>query len=327
MKQDLKNKKILYELYQDCRVPSKHIAKKVGLSREAVDYRVKVLEKEEVIREYITLVDTPRLGYLTYNVYVNLQNCTEADEKEIVAYLVKHPFTKWVVNCSGQWDLALAIAAKDTGHLNNILYDFTGKFKNKIKFYDILSTLSVYKDADVSLVIRDNITIPKKGFTAVPPQELYKLDETDMKILSELSTHARENIVNIAKEIDLTPEGTSYRIKRLVKEKVIRGFRAVLNVTKLDHLWYMLLIETTPLPKEIEQKFEMFCQLQKNIFFADKLLGKWQVRVEILADDHQHLNKVMREVRNVLSDYIRSYELIIVFDELKQVSFTEGMLK
>ncbi|MBI4918669.1 hypothetical protein HY837_01975, partial [archaeon] len=103
--------------------------------------------------------------------------------------------------------------------------------------------------------------------------------------------------------------------------------RAVLDVTKLGHLWYMLLIETTPMPKEMEQKFETFCQLQKNIFFSDKLLGKWQIRVEILADDHQHLNKVMREVRNLLSDYIRSYELIIVFEELKQVSFTSGMIK
>ncbi len=325
MKLDLKAKKILYELYRDCRVTGKSIAKTVGLSREAVDYRIKVLEKEGIIKNYITLVDTPRLGYLTYNVYINLQNCTEKDEKEIMQYLLNHHFTKWVVTCSGQWDLAIAIAAKDTGHLNDILYEFTGKFKNKIKFYDILSTLGVYKDADVALVIRDNITAPKKGFTAVPPHELYKLDNTDIKILASLSTNARENIVKIAQKINLTPEGTSYRIKRLLKEKVIRGFRAVLDVTKLGHLLYMLMIETTPMPKEIEQKFEMFCQMQKNIFFADKLLGKWQVRVEILADNHEHLNKVMREIRNILSEYIRSYELVIVFDELKQISFSEGM--
>ncbi|MBI4919008.1 AsnC family transcriptional regulator, partial [archaeon] len=236
MKLDLKGKKILYELYQDCRVPSNHIAKNVGLSREAVDYRIKVLEKEGGIHKYITLVDTPRLGYLTYNVYINLQNCSEKDEKEIINYVVNHSFTKWVVTCSGQWDLAISVAARDTQHLNEILYEFTAKFKNKIKFYDILSTLGVYKDADIALVIRDNITIPKKGFTATPPKELPKLDETDMKILSLLSMNARENIVNIAQKVNLTPEGTSYRIKKMVKDKIIRGFRAVLDVTKLGHL-------------------------------------------------------------------------------------------
>ncbi|PIN82018.1 hypothetical protein COV11_00130 [Candidatus Woesearchaeota archaeon CG10_big_fil_rev_8_21_14_0_10_30_7] len=324
---DLKGKKILYELYRDCRATSKHIAKKVGLSREAVDYRIKIMEKEGIIHNYITLIDTPRLGYLTYNVYINLQNCTEKNEKEIITYLTNHPFTKWVVNCSGQWDLAIAIAAKNTGHLNDILYEFTGKFKNKIKFYDILSTLSVYKDADVSLVIRDNITEPKKSFSGVPPEDVYKLDNTDMNILSALSMNARSNIVDIASKVNLTPEGTSYRMKRMIKNGLIRGFRAVLDVTKLGHLWYMLLIETTPLPKDIEKKFATFCQLQKNIFFTDKLLGKWQMRVEILADNHQHLNTVMREIRNVLSEYVRSYELIIVFEELKQVSFTKGMMK
>ncbi len=327
MKLDVKNKKILYELYNNCRTPSSHIAKKVGLSREAVDYRIGVLEKEGVIRKYITLVDTPRLGYLAYNVYINLQDCTEEEEKEIVQFLVKHPFTKWVVTCSGQWDVAIAFAAKDPTHLHNMLYELTNLFQHKIRMYDILSTLSLYKDADIALVIREIITNPHRGFPTVPPQKLHKLDETDVKMLSLLSEHARMSLVDIAREVGLTPEGASYRMKKLCSENLIRGFRAVIDVTKLGHLWYMLMIETTPLPPEMESKFEMFCQTQKNIFFVDKLLGKWQIRVEILADDHHHLNKVMRDVRNVLSRYVRSYELLVVFDELKQVSFTKGMQK
>ncbi len=326
MKLDVKGRKILYELYKDCRSTSSQIAKIVGLSREAVDYRINVMEKEGVVKKYITLVDTPRLGYLTYNVYFNLQDCDDKDEAEIKNYLVNHEFTKWVVACSGKWDLAVAFAARDTSHLNDMIYNLTSKFQNKIKFYDILSTLGVYKDADISLVIREIITNPKKGFPTVPPQKLHKLDDTDLKILSSLSESARSNVVDIAKKIKLTPEGTSYRIKKIVNEGLIRGFRSVIDVTKLGHLWYMLLIETAPMPQEIENKFETFCQMQKNIFFSDKLLGKWQIRVEILADDHQHLNKVMREVRNILSQYLRSYELIVVFDELKQVSFTKGMM-
>ena len=326
MKLDVKGRKILYELYKNCRTTSSQIAKVVGLSREAVDYRINVMEKEGVIRQYITLVDTPRLGYLTYNVYINLQDCDDKDEEEIKKYLVTHEFTKWVASCSGKWDLTVAFAAKDTSHLNEMLYQLTSKFQNKIKFYDILSTLSIYKDADISLVIREIITNPKKGFPTVPPQKLHKLDETDLKILSHLSENARSNVVDIAKKIKLTPEGTSYRIKKMVNEGLIRGFRAVIDITKLGHLWYMLLIETAPLPPAIEAKLETFCQMQKNIFFTDKLLGKWQIRVEILADDHQHLNRVMRDIRNTLSQYLRSYELVIVFDELKQVSFTKGMM-
>ena len=253
-KLDVKGRKILYELYKDCRSTSNQIAKTVGLSREAVDYRIQVMEKEGIVRKYITLVDTPRLGYLTYNVYFNLQDCDDAEEEKIRLYLVNHDFTKWVVSCSGKWDIAVAFAARDTSHLNEMLYNLTSLFQNKIKYYDILSTLTVYKDADISLVIREIITNPKKGFPTVPPQKLHKLDDTDLKILSSLSENARSNIVDVAKKVKLTPEGTSYRMKKIVGEGLIRGFRAVIDVTKLGHLWYMMLIETAPLPPEIESK-------------------------------------------------------------------------
>ena len=322
---DVKGRKIVYELYKDCRSSSTHIAKTVGLSREAVDYRIHSLEHQGIITEYIALVDTPRLGYSTYNIYLNLQDCDDSDEKKIRTYLVDHPYTKWVVSCSGRWDIIVSVAAQDASHLNEFLHELVSTFNNKIKFYDILSTLGVHKDADISLVIRESIPTLKKGFAATPPSTILALDTTDKTILSALSTNARANIVDIARSTKLTPEGTRYRIKKLVDDGTIRGFRAVLDVTKLGHLWYMLLIETSPLPHDVERTFETFCQSHKNIFFSDKLLGKWQIRVEILADDHEHLNKVMRDVRNLLSHYLRSYELIIIFKEWKQVSFTNGM--
>ena len=44
VKLDIKDKKILYELYTNARQSNNSIAKKIGLSREAIDYRIKNLE-------------------------------------------------------------------------------------------------------------------------------------------------------------------------------------------------------------------------------------------------------------------------------------------
>jgi len=54
---DLKDRKILYYLDINSRQSNSDIAKKVGLSKEVVNYRIKRLEKEGIIKGYYTVLD------------------------------------------------------------------------------------------------------------------------------------------------------------------------------------------------------------------------------------------------------------------------------
>ena len=69
---DLKDRKILYELDVDARQSLAEIGKKVGLSKEVVNYRIKRLEKEEVIIRYSTIIDLFRIGLKKYKLYLRL---------------------------------------------------------------------------------------------------------------------------------------------------------------------------------------------------------------------------------------------------------------
>lgn len=61
-KLDLKDKKILYSLDLNARQTDNQIAKEVGLSREAVRYRINKLVKESYIHYFITILNTMKLG-------------------------------------------------------------------------------------------------------------------------------------------------------------------------------------------------------------------------------------------------------------------------
>ena len=50
-------------------MPLTEIAKKVGLNKDVVRYRIEKLEKEKVILGYYALIDTHKLGYLTIRIY------------------------------------------------------------------------------------------------------------------------------------------------------------------------------------------------------------------------------------------------------------------
>ena len=73
---DLKDRKILYQLDLNCRQSNTQIGKKVGLSKEVVNYRINRMEKEGIIIRYWTEIDLFKLGYNIFRIYINSSFCT-----------------------------------------------------------------------------------------------------------------------------------------------------------------------------------------------------------------------------------------------------------
>ncbi len=85
-KLDKKDRDILYQLDLNSRQSFNQVAKKVRLSREVVQYRVRQLEKKGVIRGYFTLIDTSKLGYINFRLFIKFQHDTPNEEKQIIRY-------------------------------------------------------------------------------------------------------------------------------------------------------------------------------------------------------------------------------------------------
>jgi len=80
---DLKDRKILYELDLNCRQSNAQIGKKVGLKRDIVAYRIKKLEESGVIKNFWTAINTFRLGYNVFRIYISLQFVDSNKKNEI----------------------------------------------------------------------------------------------------------------------------------------------------------------------------------------------------------------------------------------------------
>lgn len=65
-----------------------------------------------------------------------------------------------------------------------------------------------------------------------PDNEL--LDHYDRKILAALAADGRMAVTDLAKELGLSKTPCGVRLKRLIKDGFILGFRAILNPVKLD---------------------------------------------------------------------------------------------
>jgi len=128
MQLKLKDKRILFELEQDSRQSLGQLAKKVRLKKETLFYRIKSLEKKEIIKKYLLEIDIYKLGYQFYPVLLRLQNTTPAIEEEIYNYLKTSQYTSWLTFCEGAWDINLTALAKNNFELKIFFQGFPCRF-------------------------------------------------------------------------------------------------------------------------------------------------------------------------------------------------------
>ena len=60
---NIKDRKILFELSRNCRLPTTQLAKRVGLSQQGITYRINRLIKTGIISDFITEIDLRKIGY------------------------------------------------------------------------------------------------------------------------------------------------------------------------------------------------------------------------------------------------------------------------
>ena len=132
VKLDVKDKKILYELDCDSRQPFSSIAKKVGLSKDSVIYRVKKLRSDGIIKQFHTVIDSSKLGFKSFRLYLKLQNTTPKKENDIIKFLKSQKIVVWFVSIDGEFDLGVWILVKSINDMNKLWKELLEKYVNYI---------------------------------------------------------------------------------------------------------------------------------------------------------------------------------------------------
>ncbi len=312
IKLDLKDKKILTLLDENARLSNSQIAKKVGLSKPAVEYRLKRFEKNNIIFQYYTIIDFTKLGYSQYKIYFKFQDTTLEDEQKIINYWDKSNNSVWVAQIRGRWDLAVSIIARSNFEFGKVLSEFMNKFSKFILEKDVLLT-------EYSPIYSREYLIETKPseFIYGAPSEIYELDDTDKKILKELSKNARINIVDLAEKTKLSRDIINYRLKKLTKEKIIFQYRCYLNLQNLGINHYKIIFRTKNLDEQSEKEIKSYVTQHKKATQFLKLIGSWDLEIEFETENEDELYKILIEIRKRFSNVIRDFDILRIIETYK----------
>ena len=115
---------------------------------------------------------------------------------------------------------------------------------------------------------------------------LFKMDKLDVSILEVLQNEGRITNNALAKKVGLTPTPTLERVKRLEREGIIRGYRAILDEQKLGKS--LTLFASVSLKMHQHDVVENFCDAIQDIpeiLAAYHISGEGDFLLKILVED------------------------------------------
>ena len=315
MNLDIKNTKILQELDINPKISTSKLAKKVRLSQQVVDYRIKKLIEQGIITNFGTIINLAKIGYEQYRVFFQLGNISEEEKHNIINYLKDHNKVYWAAIIGNRWDLSVVVFVKNYEEFENFLDELFNKFPKALKDYDALYCLyhEFYNHKFLHSNNKISNSIIKLNFANAG--KLINLDKLDINILNNLKLNCRLSNLEIGEKYNVSYKTIQNRIKKLEELNIISGYRIFLKSEEYNYKAYLLLISFKSYGRDIESKLFSYAKNNISITQTLKLFGNWSLLFHLRAINEKELQNTIIELRN-LFPIIGDYEIIPIFQDI-----------
>jgi DNA-binding Lrp family transcriptional regulator len=314
IKLDLKDRKILFELDFNARVPYSRLAKRIRMSKQGVEYRVKNLMKKGVIRGFYPVINVPKLGYIYCRLLLTLQNITKEKKDEIIEYLKNHKKVFWLFSMQGMFDLLIVIWAKSITEFKEFVEEVETKFGENIKRkVETITTDVVHYQHRYLLGKKET-----KEIHIRETAERIRIDELDKKILSLLCTDARIPLVDISRKVNESAKVVAYRIKKLEKKGLIEGYRPIIDHNKIGFTYYKVLINLYNISKKTLIRLKSYIRNNPAVIYIVEGIGlPADLEIEMMVESNKQLFDFINDLRFRFPKIVGEYNTVIFMDTLK----------
>ena len=302
VKLDKKDLQILFELDKNSRLSVNDIANKTRLSRDVVAYRIKQLEKDGIIKKYISIIDFSKFGYQIVRLYLRLQNTTAEIEQQIINLFVNQKNTFTVYKTDGHYDLAVGYLVKDLHTYQHDYEKFLDKFRRHVaekNFSVFLDYIHFHRNYLIEKQHHDYAAISTGSF------KLFQHDSKDIELLNLIKENARISLLELSKKLKMTAAGVKYKLKNLEKNKVIVAYKLLLDSSKLGYEYYKVDLELEDI--NIIPSLKQFILQHPNVIYQDIVVGGSDFEFDCELRNQQDFYKLIDELKALVPQKIRRY--------------------
>lgn len=332
IKLDKVDERIIHELVKNCRTPASVIASKARVRKEVVLYRIEKLVQNGVLASTYLAIGIKRLGYTAYNVLFRTQNLSREKEKELLNFLVSHPYISWVIGAVGRWDIILQVLSRSPESFDTVLNEIRHTFGHFLKEYQFFIIVEFHHFVHTYLKevqekrLRGDASFERE-LRATKTFEPVSLDRKDIDILTALSENARLSLTEIGRRTGLSSDAVSYRIKKLIEQGIIKHFGILRNKFLLGYQFYSLLLKINDNNPEKMKTFLEIARTDGRINIVTRQIGRYNYVLDIDCTSAMEFKNLLDKIKELFGDIIEDYEMTNQFHQYLFTYLPAGIIQ
>lgn len=136
---DEKDKEIAKLLQKNARLKITEISKTTKIPGDTINYRIKKMEKNNIIKRYRLILDQTILGYSRFEILVRCVNLTDKIIDKFEEYAKQKPEIEYISKYVGMWDIELTVNFKNNLELRSFVIDLKKNFQENIINLEIIT--------------------------------------------------------------------------------------------------------------------------------------------------------------------------------------------
>ena len=291
---DLKDRKILYELDLDARQSFTQIGKKVGLKKDVVAYRVQRMQDEGVIKNFWTAINTFKLGYNVFRIYINFQYVSSSVKNEIIQHFISYKNVWAVISLKAEIDFDVVVWVKDVYEFHQFWQKTLDLYEDYFAKYTISIYIQAFAYKKSYLLLEEYDKSDREMYITTCSGKPVEIDEIDYQLLNEIAINARMPLIELAEKLGCSSQAVNYRLKNLVKSDVIQGFRVAVDLSQLGLQHYKLEIYLKE-HKKIKAIWD-YLKGKPYLEYLNVAAGWCDLEFELMVENVNKLSQIMEEI-------------------------------
>ncbi|MBI4919012.1 Lrp/AsnC family transcriptional regulator [archaeon] len=112
---------------------------------DTVKYRIKKMEENLVIRRYRLIVDSSKIGFTRYEIFIRFNSLSEKLINTLKEYFKTKQAIEFFDRLVGNWDIELTVHFKNIEELRKFILEVKTAFGENIRTIESLTLFETYK--------------------------------------------------------------------------------------------------------------------------------------------------------------------------------------
>jgi len=317
---DLLDRNILAEFSRNPTQTFKSIGRKLSVRPDIVDNRIKMLHERGILNSVIPIIDIDKLGFFVFNVFLSIERDDEETQRQILSYLLTHPFVPWIASCSGKWTFVIAVFARNIRHYHEIMMEIEKACENKLQKYESLPIYEKYIFGQRYLFYDDktpHLEIDDTSQILLDGKSVANLTRKNYLTLARITGYKQPPIFDFSKQYGTQYKEISDDVKKLRKKGVLKKFIPTCDMSLLGYEWYMVLIKFRNLTSTKRNEFLNYVSSHAKVTHIVCCIGNWDVSFEMHARDNKEFREVYLQIKNKFTDIIDREDYVEILKQHK----------